>query len=318
VGYEGDLVAAFFFDQRDRTTDTERIRHHYRQRGFDPAGKIKSPLAKRVGALLGLGGDGRRPASPERRISGRPFGWLVLAAIGLAAAGIARRPHELPVFLGPALAGIVIFVIASLLAAAWRSRAGGDARRAFGFLLLPLVFCGMVIATLLGGSRAGTLTLGALALLAAALAEGVLRAARSRATPEAIALKRDLAAARRYFQAELRGASPGLDDAWFPYLLGLGLGPHVDRWFRAFGSMSSGSATAAAGGGSPLGSSGRAGGGWSGGGGAFGGAGASGSWAAAAGSLAAGVPTPSSSGGGSGGGGGGGGGSSGGGGGGGW
>lgn len=102
-----------------------------------------------------------------------------------------------------------------------------------------------------------------------------------------------------------------LEDSWYPYLLAYGLGPEVDRWFRAFGGIGQSHLRT-----SSFGSSGSQSTGFTCGGGTFGGAGASASWGAAISSIAGGVPTPGSSG--SGGGGGGGGGGSGGGGGGGW
>ena len=127
----------------------------------------------------------------------------------------------------------------------------------------------------------------------------------SKDTAAGIDLRRRLAAARAWCRRELERQQPGLDDAWFPYLLAFGLGPQVDSWFRAYGAISP------AGGG--LAGQADAVGGFSGGGGAFGGAGAAGSWGAAASGMAAASSAASSSSSGGGGGG-----SSGGGGGGGW
>jgi uncharacterized membrane protein YgcG len=148
---------------------------------------------------------------------------------------------------------------------------------------------------------------GALFVLGAYL--NVLGKAMCKDGRERIALKKRLAAARRYFIEQLKLSQPQLKDEWLPYLIAFGVGSHVDRWFRAYGGgVKGGDADSA------LGSSGGSTGGWSGGGGKFGGAGATGSWASAIGDVASGVSS-SSSGGSSGGGGGG---SSGGGGGGGW
>ena len=115
--------------------------------------------------------------------------------------------------------------------------------------------------------------------------------------------------ARRLFARQLKRQQPELLDAWMPYLLALGLGSGVDRWWREFGGATEAGAMSASrrfG----TGSAGVGSGSWTGGGGAFGGAGATASWAAVAGSVAAGVSRPSSGGSGGGSSGGGGGGSS--------
>jgi hypothetical protein len=136
--------------------------------------------------------------------------------------------------------------------------------------------------------------------------------ARTPLGPDAFALRKRLAAGRRWLASELRAATPRLDDAWLPWLLAFGLGPAVDRWFGAHGG---GRDLGAGGLGSFPGGGGGGGGRWTGGGGSFSGGGATGTWAAL-GAISSSIPAPSSSS--SGGGGGGGGGSSGGGGGGGW
>ena len=123
-----------------------------------------------------------------------------------------------------------------------------------------------------------------------------LSGARGRDRGAALTWRRQLAAIREAFRSELSRPSPALRDAWFPWIVALGLGPRVERWVRAFAVSFPETGPAGSGG------SGFSGGGsgWSGGGGAFGGAGASSSWAAAAGALSSGVASPSSSGGGGG------------------
>ncbi len=49
-------------------------------------------------------------------------------------------------------------------------------------------------------------------------------------------VRKKLAAARNYFRTQLARPKPDLDDAWFPWLIGFGLGKHVDKWFKAFGA----------------------------------------------------------------------------------
>jgi uncharacterized membrane protein YgcG len=190
---------------------------------------------------------------------------------------------------------------------------------AISFLFVPLIF---LWSSWRGIASAGITPLpvliGRLALWLA-VANNLFNVAKTRSGPKKVARRRELVAARRFFEAELSRPAPRLKDAWFPWLAAFGLGPGVDRWFRSFGGAAAASAAArSSSSSSSSSSSGFSGesGGFTGGGGFSGGAGSSGSWAVAAGALAAGVSAPSSSGGG--GGGGGGGGSSGGGGGGGW
>ena len=149
---------------------------------------------------------------------------------------------------------------------------------------------------------------GALAMAAlVATALGLLALAgslsRTRDTPERLELRRRLAAARQMFREQLAEPEPRLRDEWFPYLVAFGLGRHVDRWFRAFGSTAArtrvGGAVAASAS-SGGGSSWTGGGPQFGGGGGFGGGGAGGAWSVAAASMAGGVSTPSSGGGGGG------------------
>jgi uncharacterized membrane protein YgcG len=123
-------------------------------------------------------------------------------------------------------------------------------------------------------------------VVAAALARTPLGA-------EEMALRKRLAAARAHLERELARERPRLDDTWIPYLLALGLGPDVDRWFGAYGragrtTWASDSATqggSGASGGAPR---------WTGGAGAFSGGGATGTWAAL-GAIAASIAAPSSS-----------------------
>lgn len=320
TSYERSLVNGLFWDGRTET-DTKSLRTHYRGKGFDPAALIKPGVEQRLAKRFPDSAPGFR--RPSRRVTAALF---LAGLVGLAVESVIGA--------GPGLAVILAFCypgpygIALAGAHAWRSRVEALARSSL-VVLLALVFIWAPTVVLLffreifGGELALEPGLGAaaaLVLLPLALTRSIVNMARSRESAETIARRRDLAGARRWFARELRRREPRLEDAWFPYLLALGLGPRVDRWFRAFGdaaatgvsTTSSHWSGSSSGGGGGLSS----GGGWSGGGGAFGGAGATAAWGVAAAGMSAGVAAPSSSGGG--GGGGGGGGSSGGGGGGGW
>jgi uncharacterized membrane protein YgcG len=187
----------------------------------------------------------------------------------------------------------------------------------FGFV--PLLFLrGSWQSVAFGGISPLPVLVGLL-LLQLAMLNNLFNVAKTREGPKKIARRKDLLAARRFFQRELAQPRPRMKDSWFPWVVAFGLGPTVDRWFRSFGGEASAAAAASSVSGSSSSGSGSVSGdagGFTGGGGSFGGGGSSGAWAVAAGTLAAGVATPGSGDGG--GGGGGGGGSSGGGGGGGW
>jgi uncharacterized membrane protein YgcG len=152
--------------------------------------------------------------------------------------------------------------------------------------------------------------IGALAAWALNLA---LNRALTRVSPEQLAERKNLTAAREWLAEQLTRRLPRIRDAWYPYLIAFGLDEQMDRWFARFGPPARASSNNDFGdsGASRDSSSSST---WSGGGGKFGGGGASGTWSAAAGAIAAGVAVASSGGSGAGGGGG----SSGGGGGGGW
>ena len=310
-GYEAKLVKALFFD--GDATDTEKVRAHYRSTGFDPVSKIRGPVEKIARAIAAGRSGAERP-------SWWPTLLLFLASFGLLLlAGRASRSDAIVAAVGGA-AGFGFYLVSVAFALHWRSAITRMRVRALGFLI-PMFLYALAVAALAASGRfsTGILVLLGLSGLCVALFRSVLNAARCRQGVERVRFRRNLAAARRYFEEQLRRPEPDLQDSWFPYLVAFGLGARVDRWFRAFGAEASAHAVAGGVGRSSGGSfGGSSSGGWTGGGGSFGGAGASGAWSAAAGSLAAGVAAPSSGGSGGGGGGGGGGGSSGGGSGGGW
>lgn len=314
-GYEGKLVKALFVS--GDVTDTVKIRKHYKDRGFDPASRIREPLKRRVSQLLS---SSRAP----RRISRKAELCLLGSSILVLSVSAMLDPNG--IFIMPWLMGAILFYgLGSIAAGLYRKRV----ERLFVFsvtFLVPAALLAKSAISLLwfNPERNGFLALLGFELFVLALLTSLFNTAKFRDGSAAIDLRKKLASARRYFAYELSKADPRLDDRWFPYILAFELGPKVDRWFRAYGAdstsstSSTGSLSSVYGSSSSGGSGGSASRPWTGGGGAFGGAGATGSWEAAVGAVASGVSAPSSSGGSSGGGGGGGGGSSGGGGGGGW
>lgn len=297
-GYEKDLVEALFVS--GDTTDADTVRRHYGSNGFDPAAEIREPLRQ---AIRSLGGEELDLPGPSWKA---PVG-LALSGLALLAGSVWLQTGEVLFAGGTLVLAANAAVWAMVLAARSRQDVARPLRSFFPFgAILFASAAGALFVLLTGAFRASAPALAGATLLCIAMVQGALALAQSRQGPNKILIRKKLAAAREWFRRELAKRAPTLRDEWYPYLLAFGLGPEVDRWFRAYGGTGVGSDAAGRGVGGAS-SAGQ----WTGGGGAFGGGGASGSWAAAAGAMAAGVSSSSS-------GGGGGGGSSGGGGGGGW
>lgn len=301
--YEKRLIKSLFF--KGDTTDTKRIRSHYKSKGFKPAGKIRSGLEGKVKALT------------KRARKNTPGLWkrtaaLLTVSVALQLLAVFFRFDQFFLVAFGSGIGLGLYLFSRIHAMTYSNYITGLAFHAFRvFFFISAYVAALAVVIIVGYFQPSLWLLAGWSVLAVALFRSVVNAAKSEDTLERTLLRKNLASARRYLKRELKKRQPGLKDAWLPYLLAFGLGTNVDRWFRAHGrkqTFADGFASSAAG--SSSGSAGR----WTGGGGSFGGAGASASWAAAAGSLATGVSAPSS-GGSSGGGGGG---SSGGGGGGGW
>lgn len=301
--HERDLLEGLFFDGGD-STDTASIRKHYKEKGFDPASRIRDAVTARLEALPGRGGLRRAWLAPAG---------IVIAGGALTVSGAVRSGEPAPAVLGLVIAAIVaIFSLA--FSTALSRRVTHRAGPAVG-VVLPLVIAGLLLALLGSGDLGGPVGLpfyrpGAPLLLGLLLVLGgiglmAITLSAPTESPERLAFRRRLVSAREFFEAELASASPRLQDAWFPYLLAFGLGPHIDRWFRSFGGREAAGSVAPAVVAS-AGPGGRSGSGWSGGGpqfggGSWGGGGAGGTWGVAAAGMAAGVSPPSSSGGGGGG-----------------
>ena len=321
---ELQLVNMFFFNG-SRETDTDTIRKHYQKRGFNPGKRIEPALFARALCFPGWSQDKLRLRDPNE--------WRVLAvAYGLLVTGAFFGFRSLWLMIYMAVLGGVACAVGRAVA-----RQSANRMRWLSFWFLGASVPTLLVAWLLGNiagretSQVRDYPFLVAAVFVLVVYWFVLRAARTEQSPEKLLVRARLAAARRWFAAELGRPGPRLRDDWAPYLIALGLGRHADRWFSSFGGRVAASTASAAASGAAIGSSSSWGsssasagsGGWTGGGGAFGGAGATASWALAATSLGAGSSPPPSSGGGgssSGGGGGssGGGSSSGGGGGGGW
>jgi uncharacterized membrane protein YgcG len=309
TGHDRALVDALFNRHADHTS-TDDVRTRYKATGFDPATLIGPSIRRLVDAGSNTG---RTLTAP----SAKPTLILLAAALAAFVVSAIRRPGDLS-FATVAGVAALWYLFTAIQARLWQTRVVRPAAHLLRVLIpvgVGLYYFGVVLRD--HDNRVSAWALMAVTLWVLALVLSVFNIAASRHDAERIALRKRLAAAREHFTRELRKPSPALLDAWFPWIIGFGLGSHVDRWFRGFGGASHDTMPLVHASSGSSGGSGS-GGGWSGfgGGGGFSGGGSSASFAAAVGGMAAAVSAPSSSG--SGGGGGGGGGSSGGGGGGGW
>jgi uncharacterized membrane protein YgcG len=293
-GYEKSLVKALFASAK--TTDTERIRKRYEGSGFDPAALVRPSLEQEVARLAG----GVRTQKPSRRVTLTSF----LAAAALLVAACVTRPLHVGLALAALLGFAIVWGIAASQAHAWRDRVWRPEPHALRFLIPLGIYTAVALWIVVAPWHPmSALVLAGIAALCLALWSSVLNRARGRHSQKGVAYRKQLAAARSYFSAELAKPHPKLEDRWYPYLLAFGLDGHVDRWFRAFGGRSLETDTISVGSSSRSSSSSVSSyssspssvTSWTGGGGAFGGGGASATWAVAAGALASGVAAPSSS-----------------------
>lgn len=311
TGHDRALIGALFSSHSDQTS-TDDVRTRYKATGFDPATLIGPSIRRLVDSGSNTGRALKAP-------SAKPTLILLAAALMMFVVSAIRRPSDLS-FATVAGVATIWYVFTAIQARLWQTRVVRPAPHLLRVLIpvgVGLYYFGLVLRD--QDHRVSALALLAVTLWVLALVNSVFNISASRHDAERIALRKRLAAAREYFQRELRKPSPALLDAWFPWIIGFGLGRHIDRWFRGFGGASPHTTMPLHHSSSGSGTGSGASGGWSGfgGGGGFSGGGSSASFAAAVGGMAAAVAAPSSSGSG-GGGGGGGGGSSGGGGGGGW
>ncbi len=285
---EQQLMQALFLGKTE--TDTNAIKEYYSSKGFQPE-KLISDL---IEGELARVSEWNVPAGP---VSAAEIIVFLLALIsGAIAFDNAQGLRALLI----AADVIAVFGFGAALVARRRVDRSPWPPIVFAWFVIVIAAIDCFFAVQLAVADLVTFMI---ALAAGCAAAAILLVSRSREAIPKIAFRRRLAAARNYFTAQLRSRNPNLRDAWYPYLVALGLGPNVDQWFKHY----SGASTAVSGLGSrtsSFGSTSSSSSTWTGGGGAFGGAGASGSWAAMS-AVASGVAAPSSGGGGGGGGGGG-------------
>lgn len=293
---EEQIVRMMFFGDAMETS-TEKIRKFYRKSGFNPAARIERTLDDLADRCKGWSEQYRKPSKVADKVlvvgcvllaSGLVLGWFAISfAIAFAVLGGA----------GTAIGGAIARRSVRRLNAApfWWAAAA--------FPLLPAVafFISQALRETIAIHLYSFFTV---ALYLVASYAWVLAKGAAPDSPARLAVRKRMEAARKWFMRELKTSTPQLRDEWTPYLLALGLGRDVDRWFAAFGgtratvdagprmpgltrtSSSIGSTSSS----TSIGNSIR--GSWSGGGSSFGGAGATGSWSFAASSLGSGISAP--------------------------
>lgn len=289
------LVEGLLYDGREAVT-TKELRTHYQASGFRPVSLVSSAIERQRDAVLGP------MPSPRGQLRGACLGTvaaLVVFGLLLAVVIFTGSPTLVPALGGVFFTGMVSVVVALLA----RGKIAWLGRWTFAMLLPAAFFVLFVSLQILlppdyGGPR-GYVELFLLASLAVAVWAAPLAVARSSESPRSIDIRKQFTRARRHLARELSRETPDLDDAWFPYLLALGLAPAVGEWAKQFGGRQTtpalSSSMISTGGSGSAGGGFTSGGGWTGGGAAFGGAGASASWATAAASMTSGVSPPSSS-----------------------
>jgi hypothetical protein len=296
VGYERQLIDKLFF--AGNRTSTQRLAQHYRGSGFNPASVLRAPLDNAIDVMLQRRKDARRgwsscllPVLTLLATTALEVSLFRMVHASMSSSAAHRVSHTL------IFGGMLFLLVGVPLASRFREDMSRPLSAA-GWFVAWVALAAVWLATLVVLSSDVSLSALAVACISGCtLAFQVIWVAWSREEPSALALRKRLAAARLYFQQQLRQEAPRLDDAWFPYLIAMDLGGEVDRWWQSFGNRSAPHVTSRRerlasnqvfDRGEIQASSAP----WTGGGGRFGGAGASDSWSSAAAQLGAGVIAP--------------------------
>jgi hypothetical protein len=225
-GYERTLVDGLFFDGRDETSPA-LVRDRYKGEGFNPASRIRDDLRARVDALLPKGD------------APRSYGWLTALLLlgGLALVWLAWLTGGASIewMFVWAVCGVVLGIAGGTAGAAFRTQVDWGRRQALLCLLPAFLVAGGASAWLwfygdAGAAPLSSLTVLALVAMAWALTHTLINALKTRQSPEALAFRKRLNAARAFFETELENPHPSLRHEWYPWLLALGLGPQAEAW----------------------------------------------------------------------------------------
>jgi len=294
-GYERQLIEKLFFNGRIKT-NTDLVKQHYREKGFNPVYEIRSGLGARLDALL---------PTAKTFIPGVATGALLLLAAVLLVIEFVAGRGEPGATAAVGFGGLFLMGVGAGVGHGFRGALHRGPLAALLTLAPALAAVGLAawflrshVALDYEPLSPGFVT--AITAMALAVVFATIGSMRTRQKAEAVAVRKRLAAARAFFARELASDRPALRDEWFPWLLAFGLGDKMDDWSvrhrdSPVASTSSHTTSPSSWTSSSSESSSTSG-GWTGfAGGRSGGAGASASWAMAAGSIAAGVSPPSSS-----------------------
>jgi uncharacterized membrane protein YgcG len=226
TGHERTLVDALFFDGRTETS-TADVRDHYSATGFDPAKAIRPRIEARVLMIYG-----ERDTPPL--IGVVPLAWFLISVVLLAIAWYRDDADAETArwFCGVALIAAAVARAVGLL---FRGRMDWGRRAALICFVPAVAVAAYSVAFFWSGVGPGAddpsaLLQAAVVLLSLWVTYSTIRGARSRPSPAALAIRKNLTAAREFFSAQLELAQPALRDEWYPWILAFGLGKQVDAW----------------------------------------------------------------------------------------
>lgn len=233
TGYEAALVEALFWPGTT-VTDTDKVRKRYSSSGFNPASVIRSGVETKAERIaMDADADTEKALARTRRLV-----TFALAAVAVVLLVIAFTQGLADGTVALLAMGVLIpgALLGTLMGHVMRNRVSG-----YGMALATVAFFTLAMTGVVGWLlvdnrwRAGAAALAAVVVWALAMLNAISASACTVQSRDRIALRKRLAAARAWFEAELRTREPRLVDAWYPYLLAFGLGRHVDRWFKSFG-----------------------------------------------------------------------------------
>ncbi len=222
-GDEKAMVERLFIN--GNTTDTRRLKAYYRRKNqtLQQMRLIRKSLQKKLAV--------KRLDKVEYRWLWMVVGLLPPLFIFLVNGFV--HLDELRVTIISGITGIIGLIAGFLIGGVYRRQIDGLRWKYLMVHLVPLFL--LLFFILLGYSGISILLLSGLTFLFGTAIYSSFYFAKTVDSPERIAVRKKLLAARKYFQKELHKEQPALDDSWFPYLIGLGLGSSVDSWSRRFG-----------------------------------------------------------------------------------
>lgn len=231
VGYERELIDALFA-RGATTTSTTSIRARYKESGFNPALEIMDGVDDRVRALA-IDSDEEEERLARRFQRQLTFALFVVGVVCLVRGALLEQYGG-----SMALTGLLVllcwWVISWWVAVSKRDAAPGFPMTMgiVGALVGVLVasWCGVLLAT---PWPLGPMPVLAFTMWVAMVVWATVASARTHSSADRIRLRLRLAAARAWFDAELRRPQPMLEPGWYPYLVAFGLTKQADAWFAA-------------------------------------------------------------------------------------